>query len=300
MKKIVPFNNVLNFNTDVREITAISLEHNINTQSDLISGTFYISGEYKITDGQLDRETFNFELPFDIALGSDYDRNTLVIDIDDFRYELIDRDKLKVNIDLFIDGEVIEPIDNDYQERCIEAEELPEPIHITIDNDITNQLVNDTDNELNSSETISEFSKIDDTSESLKEDAINQDNSLDISFESKTDIEKMTEPERIDLLEEMLSSNKEDNMNNTNNNQVVENNIDIENNNEITNNNVNIFGDFNEEEKYVTYRVYRVSEGDTIDKILEKYNVSKEELNNYNDITNINVGDKLIIPTNDK
>ena len=30
MKKIIPFNNVLKFNTDVREITAISLDHNLN------------------------------------------------------------------------------------------------------------------------------------------------------------------------------------------------------------------------------------------------------------------------------
>ena len=34
MKKIVPFNNVLDFNTDVKEITAISLEHEINKTED--------------------------------------------------------------------------------------------------------------------------------------------------------------------------------------------------------------------------------------------------------------------------
>lgn len=285
MRKIVPFNNVLNFNTDVREITAISLEHDINTENDLISGTFYISGEYKITDGQLDRETFNFELPFDIALGSEYDRNTLIIDIDDFRYELIDRDKLKVNIDLFIDGEVTS-VESTDEERCIEAEELPEPIHINVDNDITNGFVDDNDNLV-----------LEDEDKSLEEDMINEESFLEESLESEIDIQEETMPERIDLLEEMLNSNKEDNMNN---NTVIENDNDIEINNEFTNNNVNLFGDLNEEEKYVTYRVYRVSEGDTIDKILEKYKVSKEELNNYNDITNINVGDKLIIPTNDK
>lgn len=285
MRKIVPFNNILNFNTDVREITAISLEHDINTENDLISGTFYISGEYKITDGQLDRETFNFELPFDIALGSEYDRNTLIIDIDDFRYELIDRDKLKVNIDLFIDGEVTS-VESTDEERCIEAEELPEPIHINVDNDITNGFVDNNDNLV-----------LEDEDKSLEEDMINEESFLEESLESEIDIQEETMPERIDLLEEMLNSNKEDNMNN---NTVIENDNDIGINNEFTNNNVNLFGDLNEEEKYVTYRVYRVSEGDTIDKILEKYKVSKEELNNYNDITNINVGDKLIIPTNDK
>ena len=108
MKKIVPFNNVLTFNTDICEITAISLEHDIKKEKDAISGVFYISGEYKITDGQLDKDKFNFELPFDVALGSNYDLNTLDVDIDDFRYEQISRNELKVNIDLYIDGEIIE------------------------------------------------------------------------------------------------------------------------------------------------------------------------------------------------
>ena len=105
MKKIVPFNNVLTFDTDVCEITAISLEHEFKTTADAISGVFYITGEYKITDGELKREKFSFELPFDIALGCNYKLDTLVVDIDDFRYELIDSNKLKVNIDLYVDGE---------------------------------------------------------------------------------------------------------------------------------------------------------------------------------------------------
>ncbi len=94
MKKIIPFNNVLTFNTDVKEITAISLEHKTEQKKDSISGVFYISGEYKITDGQLEKEKFNFELPFAIALGCNYNLDTLVVDIDDFRYELVDDNKL--------------------------------------------------------------------------------------------------------------------------------------------------------------------------------------------------------------
>ena len=88
MKKIIPFNNVLDFNTDVKEITAISLEHEIKKYPDMINGVFYITGEYKITDGQLDKEKFSFKLPFDIALSSNYELETLLVDIDDFRYEL--------------------------------------------------------------------------------------------------------------------------------------------------------------------------------------------------------------------
>ena len=60
-----------------------------------------------------------------------------------------------------------------------------------------------------------------------------------------------------------------------------------------------IFSDLETEDKYVTYRVYRVLEDDTIDKILEKYHISKEELAKYNSIDSIKTGTKLIIPANE-
>ena len=49
------------------------------------------------------------------------------------------------------------------------------------------------------------------------------------------------------------------------------------------------------------YKSYK-PENDTLEKVLEKYQVSKEELAKYNNLDEIHVGDKLIIPTsnNDK
>lgn len=278
MKKIVPFNNVLTFNTDVCDITAISLEHSIKTEESSISGVFYISGEYKITDGQLEKDTFNFELPFDIALGSDYNLDTLVVDIDDFRYELIDRNKLKVNIDLYIDGEItMHPIV--VEEPLSENEELAKDEPIKEDRSITDE---STDNE--------------EPKEKKLED--NKDESINISKEKvKETKETKEEPterkisENIDILDKMLKDSEEPNMKETE--------INIENNNN-NNNDINIFNGFNDEEKYVTYRVYRVLDTDTIDKIIEKYNTSKEELAKYNNIEEIKPGDKLIIPANDK
>ena len=199
MKKIIPFNNVLSFDTDVKEITAISLEHKIDKDSETISGVFYIAGEYKITEGSLEKEKFNFELPFDIALGCNYNLDTLIVDIDDFRYELIENNKLKINIDLYIDGEEIKE----------------EPILTKIE-------------------------------------------------------------ERLDLLDEMLQKEEEK-----------------EQEKEET------YKGFNEEEKYVTYRVYTITNNDTLDNILKKYNTTKEELSKYNNLDNINPGIKLIIPSNE-
>ena len=207
MKKIIPFNNVLSFNTDVKEITGISLENKINKEEDAIDGVFYITGEYKITDGDIKKEPFSFELPFDIALGSNYNLNTLIVDIDDFRYELIDRNKLKINIDLYIDGEIIEPIEKPTTDEI-------EPIPTKIE-------------------------------------------------------------ERLDLLDEMLQEEE------TNEPQ-EETSYDA----------------FNEEEKYVTYRVYTITNNDNLETILKKYNITKEELAKYNKLDNINPGIKLIIPSN--
>ena len=47
---------------------------------------------------------------------------------------------------------------------------------------------------------------------------------------------------------------------------------------------------------YMTYRVYIVRENDTVESIIDKYNITKEELSKYNVLNNINIGDKLIIP----
>lgn len=51
-------------------------------------------------------------------------------------------------------------------------------------------------------------------------------------------------------------------------------------------------------DNYVSYNIYIVRAGDSIESIMEKYNVTKEELESYNDLTNIVLGDKIIIPTN--
>lgn len=58
-----------------------------------------------------------------------------------------------------------------------------------------------------------------------------------------------------------------------------------------------LFNQFNtDSEVYVTYNVFIVREGDNIDSILEKYGITLDELKEYNDISDLKIGDKLIIP----
>ena len=60
---------------------------------------------------------------------------------------------------------------------------------------------------------------------------------------------------------------------------------------------VNDIFDYNTKtNSYMTYRVYIVRENDTVDSIVEKYQITKEELSKYNILNNISIGDKLIIP----
>ena len=51
-----------------------------------------------------------------------------------------------------------------------------------------------------------------------------------------------------------------------------------------------------DQDTYGTFVVYIVRENETINSIIEKYNTSLEEIEKYNDIKDLNIGTKLIIP----
>ena len=53
----------------------------------------------------------------------------------------------------------------------------------------------------------------------------------------------------------------------------------------------------NSEETFTTYSVYIVRKEDSLEKIMDDYKVNKEQLSEYNDLSTIEVGSKIIIPT---
>ena len=59
----------------------------------------------------------------------------------------------------------------------------------------------------------------------------------------------------------------------------------------------NIIVDNNTQEKYKSYTVYIMRDEDTIDSIIKKYKTNREKLEQYNDLENIKIGDKIIIPS---
>jgi LysM repeat protein len=105
MKQIIPLKKDLYFNSNISEITSISLEHNLQLgDRGLISGEININGEYKQNDLNINVEDFNHNIPFEIALADDYDLSNIKIDIDDFYYEIVNNNILRVNVDIAING----------------------------------------------------------------------------------------------------------------------------------------------------------------------------------------------------
>lgn len=51
-----------------------------------------------------------------------------------------------------------------------------------------------------------------------------------------------------------------------------------------------------QDESFVTYHIHIMQENDTIDTICTKYNTTSNILNEYNDLSTVAIGDKLIIP----
>lgn len=101
MKQIIPFVKDLNFNTRISEITSIALEHNLKLENnDSVVGNFEISGKYKINDISVNEEVFSFDIPFDITLDDKYDASKIKIDIDNFYYEILNDEVLRVHIDV--------------------------------------------------------------------------------------------------------------------------------------------------------------------------------------------------------
>ena len=111
MEKIVSFSKEIMFDTNIYEISSISLEHNLSLKDDnLISGEFIISGSYKITEASFNIDEFNYNLPFDISIDNKYNTSNVTVDINDFYYEIIDNKILSVNIEVSIDG--LEEVEN--------------------------------------------------------------------------------------------------------------------------------------------------------------------------------------------
>lgn len=107
MKMNVHYEKEIVFNTKIADITSISLEYEANVLDEDIEGEFIISGDYKIHELSVNKEPFKYRLPFSVSLTDDIIRDSIKYDINNFTYDIIDDDTLKVNIEFGIDYEVV-------------------------------------------------------------------------------------------------------------------------------------------------------------------------------------------------
>lgn len=70
-----------------------------------------------------------------------------------------------------------------------------------------------------------------------------------------------------------------------------------ENDTEVTKGTISgLLSNLDDKNSYITYKVHIVRNGDTIETISDKYNVSIDDIKEYNNVETINIGDKILVP----
>ncbi len=227
MNKIIPFSKDITFNDNIGEITSIALDDVLSFKDKYtINGDLVVRGCHKYGDIE---EDFSYKIPVLISVDEKYETEKATISVDDFYYEIINDNILKVKIDLILD-------DLYYKE--------------------------------------------------------DERNNVDLEIENHDKLNVLLDTEKIDI-----DFNKENiDENNLSINIDNSESKDTKNDNKIT----DLFAENNSNKEYSIYRVYTVVDGDTIDSILDKYKVTKDDLEQYNDLTKLDIGTKLIIPSSDE
>lgn len=258
MKMNIPYEKEIVFNTKIADITSISLEYEANIFDEDIEGEFIISGDYKIHELSVNKEPFKYRIPFSVSLTDDIIRDSIKYDINNFTYEVIDEDTLKVNIEFGVDYEVVK--------EKIAKEENKELVKeaITFDNE---------DEETN------------DTKEREDKAAIELNNLLD-DIELNNEISNNKIKDNTSIKDnEITDNNVEVKVKN-----ITENTTDNTNKEAVLNNVSNALN------TYVTYHIHILSDGEDINTIINKYKVNKELIDEYNSNLEWVMGEKVIIP----
>lgn len=242
MKKTITFSKEITFQTKIKEITDIEVTHNLEvTNFNTIEGSFLVNGTYKLSDMTDLEEEFHYDLPFTIEVDDKYDLSNIVIRINDFYFEIINEDILKVNVELELSGV------EEYQKQ---EEVLSRSCY---------------DEELEDAKEFTDVKPIEKFNKTFEKDPM------------------IIEP--IDILDEVAKEKLE-----VEKHDIVNTNIQKS----IT----SMFPSLSEEEDtFQSYYVYIVRENDTLDEILTRYKTTKEELSEYNNLEEIKIGAKLIIPS---
>lgn len=258
MKQIISFEKEIAFKTMIGEVTSISLEHTLSFQGpSTISGDIIVSGTYKMTEASTLEEDFQYAIPVDIMLTKELEEDNRSITIHNFTYDIRNEDTLHLYIDVLVKGREVIELEEDEKE-VIEPVREEQP---KIDEEQVEDTTND-NKELLTDIEVEESQKVIDN-------IINTDKKEEVVIEDKKE-------------EPVIKNDTQEEVKTTTDTKVMN----------------SIFSAFaNTEETYTTYSVYLLRENDSIENIIENYGVTREELSYYNDLDNLNVGSKIIIPT---
>lgn len=269
MKKIVSFEKELDFPSMIGEITSIALDNNLDfIDQNTITGTFTISGSYKMTEASTLEESFKYEIPVDITLVETFDLSSVKVTIDNFNYEVINDDVLKCNIDVLIDG----------IEEIVLEEELIDNTEKNPDEVISMEELN-----------LKEMESVRECDGDKMEDKELDMEKVDIQEEVEFPFKQISEVK--ELNKEQDDKKEGDDKEMKNEEKKLDNNLEGQN---IS----SLFEAFSStDETFKTYSVYILRREDTIETVLNKYSITREELSDYNDLENLEIGSKLVIPT---
>ena len=258
MKQIISFEKEIAFKTMIGEVTSISLEHTLSFQGpSTISGDMIVSGTYKMTEASTLEEDFQYAIPVDIMLTKELEEDNRSITIHNFTYDIRNEDTLHLYIDVLVKGREVIELEED-EEEVIEPVREDQP---KIDEEQVEDTTND-NKELLTDIEVEESQKV-------------IDNIMNTGKKEEVVVEEKKE-------EPVVKNDTQEEVKTTTDTKVMN----------------SIFSAFaNTEETYTTYSVYILRENDSIENIIENYGVTREELSYYNDLDNLNVGSKIIIPT---
>jgi len=229
MKKSLKIEKELLFKNNIKEITSISLDSDYKVEENKVVGNFIIDGEYKIHEVSINKEKFDFKIPFKVELDSDVDEETVKLEIIDFVYDH-KKDELLVNIEYEIVGDKKEIIIFEDKEALDEFL-MNREVEVISDNCEVEELLN------------------------KKEEVIDN---ASLNTEVVTDI-RNTEEDIIKPDEVIKTLDKP-------------------------------------KDNFITYQIYKIKENDTLEGIVLKYKTTIDELKEYNDLSSLNINDKIIIP----
>ncbi len=198
----IPFESTIEFKTNISEITKMSLEHDFNVNEGVVLGNFYISGEYRVHEVSVNKEPFKYTLPFTVEITDRIKEDTLEFNIEDFSYDVIDNNKLKVNIEYSLKASEQE---DDLFERVDEAE-LEDELNFIDDfldkEDEDKQIEEEKEIEVKEEKETEEIRE----NSSKEEVEVKEDKKEEVIAEDTNDKERLTKEEEKTIMETIKSS----------------------------------------------------------------------------------------------